>query len=87
MDEGSLRKAIDGLYAYDRGAVDSGIRDERLRGEVQEHVASLPPDERRRVLSRSLRDLHLTDEAIEQGYGWEDARSLADWFDDQFGVG
>lgn len=87
MDEDSLRDAIDGLSAYDGGAVSSGIHDEQLRTEVQRTVADMDPTERRKTLSRIMRDLFLTDEAIELGYGWEDARRLGDWFDDQFGVG
>lgn len=86
MTEEELRDAIDGLSAYDNGCVDSGIHDEALRARFHAHIGALAKDERRKVLSRVMRDLFLTDEAIARGYGWEDAGALAAWYDEQFGV-
>jgi len=80
-------KSISGLSAYDNGCIDSGIRDETLRARLKVYVHSLSTDERRLMLSRVLRELFLSDEALSQGYGWEDAQSLCRWFEDQFGVG
>lgn len=86
MSEDELFAAMDGLMAYDGGSTDSGIHDEILRQRVKNHLLGLSVDERRAVLSRFVRS-YLTDEMIAQGYGWEDARSAADWIDDQVGVG
>lgn len=85
MDYDDLLDAIDGLHAWDGGAVDSGIRDEALRQRVIDHVRALSADERRWLLSRAMRDLCLTDDRIDQGYGWEDALDLAHWMRDNFG--
>lgn len=81
---GWLWDAIDGLHAYDVGAVDSGIHDEALRQRVIEYVASLSTDDQRLTLSSVLRDLTLSKVALDQGYGWEDAGELARWFANGF---
>lgn len=83
MTEAELFEAMDGLMAYDHGATDSGIHDEQLRARVIAQVSALSPGERRVVLSRFVRS-YLTDEMIIQGYGWEDARSAANWIDEQW---
>lgn len=78
----SLQEALDGLHAYDSGCVDSGISDVALRLECAEYIDRLPTTERRLVLSRIVRDLYLTDEALDQGYGWEDAMEFGMWIDE-----
>lgn len=76
----NLKDAIDGLSAYDNG-LGSGVHDEDLRQRVRQHIVSLKSNERRIVLSKIVRDLCLSDEAIADGYGWEDALSLCQWLD------
>lgn len=83
MNYEELRDAVDGLYAYDSGAVDSGIRDESLRQRVKTQIQGLPRLEHRTTLARIVVDLHLSPEALAQGYGPEDAQALLNWFDDQ----
>lgn len=82
MDESEVRSAVDALSAYDLGAVQSGVRDEALRARVITHVRALSAEDRRALMARVLRDLCLTDVAIAQGYGAEDAASLIRWMDD-----
>jgi hypothetical protein len=82
MDYDELKDALDGLHAYDSGSVDSGIHDERLRSRVKEDVRSRSMEGRRVLVARIARDLYLTDEAISQGYGLEDAREFANWLDE-----
>lgn len=82
MDDKELRDALDGLFAYDTGSTDSGIRDEGLRqrcvAELQQRAA--PGETAARLfLSRMIRDMWLSDEALEQGYGIEDALEFTDW--------
>ncbi len=77
-------KAIVGLYAYDDGAVDSGIHDEKLRAKLKAHVRSLNDTETRLLLSKVLVEACLNEEALAQGYGWEDAKGLAEWFSNDF---
>lgn len=77
MTDEEYSAALDGLYAYDTGCVDSGIRDEVLRRKV---IAELKlEDSHNSRLSRIIRELCLTDEAIAQGYGIEDCVSFVDW--------
>lgn len=83
LEPEALKDALDGLFAYDGGCVSSGIRDEALRARCGEHLRSLPADERRLVLSRLTREMFLSEDALSQGYGAEDAGSFVRWLDDQ----
>ena len=78
-----LREAVNGIYAYDTGCVSSGIRDERLREAIKSEIGVLEGLEHRKLLARLVIDMHLSPEALEQGYGPEDAHALLCWFDDQ----
>lgn len=78
-----LRDAIDGIYAYDSGCVDSGIHDESLRQQVIEVIKKFDESSWRYTLSRIVIDLFLSPAAISQGYGPEDAKALLEWFEDQ----
>lgn len=82
MTEAELTDALNGLHAYDEGATDSGIYDERLRARCITYLKAKPlrpgqllPD----VTARIMRELYLTDEAIARGYGVEDAVGFARW--------
>lgn len=82
MTDEELRAALDGLFAYDSGCVDSGIHDEDLRerclAELRRQTGrhEVMP---RLLLSRMMRDMWLSEEALAQGYGIEDAMSFAEW--------
>lgn len=82
-----LRDALDGLYAYDQGAVDSGIHDEGLRERCIRELSDSPlgPGEilPRLLVSRLVRDMWLSEEALAQGYGLEDAVRFISWLDNQ----
>lgn len=81
-----LYDSMDGLFAYDTGCVDSGIRDEVLRQEVIKHLRNLDPVEFRVVLSNYVREYFISKEAIEQGYGIEDVKSFIEWLE-EMGIG
>lgn len=87
MNEKELREALDGLYAYDDGSVDSGIHDEALRQRCIEAIKAISVGESELVprlwLSRLIRDMWLSEEALEQGYGIEDALSFLRWLEDR----
>lgn len=87
MTDEELRDALDGLAAYDAGATDSGIRDEALRArciaELKERAAA---ESWRPFISRLVRDMWLSDEAIGQGYGLEDALEFTEWLEERMGV-
>jgi len=84
MTDQELMDALSGLFAYDSGATDSGIHDEELRARVIEEIRSdagqfsLFGDR----VSRLAREMFLTDEAIDEGYGLEDVQLFANWLDD-----
>lgn len=84
MTDEELRDVLDGLHAYDDGAADSGIRDEARRARC---IAVLKDRrtgaEGRQWLARLVRDMWLTDEAIEQGYGLEDALGFIERLEDR----
>ncbi len=70
-----------GIYAYDTGCVDSGVRDEVLRKRLADRIDAMPDDELRLRLSRWLRDEFLSDDRLADGYGWEDAMKFCQWID------
>lgn len=81
MTDDELRDALDGLYAYDGGA-GSGIRDESLRARCTEDLAvrrALGPDRWRQWLGALVRDMWLSDVALAQGYGLEEATGFIRW--------
>jgi hypothetical protein len=87
MTDQELRDALDGLYAYDTGSADSGILDETLRRRcVQELGTRMAHEASRLFLSRLIRDMWLTEEALAQGYGIEDAVSFTGWLEDRMDV-
>jgi hypothetical protein len=86
MTDEELRAALVGLHAYDEGARDSGIHDEDLRerckAELKARTASGEPGARL-FLSRLVRDMWLSEEALAQGYGIEDAEGFIRWLSDR----
>lgn len=87
MTDEELRDALDGLYAYDQGSRDSGIHDEALRERCIKELRDRPRGEfellPRLLVSRMVRDMWLSEEALQQGYGIEDAARFIAWLDDQ----
>lgn len=90
MTDEELKDALDGLYAYDEGAADSGIRDEGLRERCIAALRQRRDEEEAAAWSawtaRLVRDMFLTDERIAQGYGLTDAVLFIRWLEDRMGV-
>lgn len=90
MTEEELRDALDGLYAYDMGSHDSGIKDEALLQKCIAAIQNLPCDHGELVprlwLSRLVRDMWLSEESLAQGYGVEDAVSFLRWLCEKLGA-
>lgn len=82
MTYDELKAALDGLYAYDTGSIDSGIRDENLRARAIGQFHDLTGTEHRALLGRIVVDLFLSENALANGYGPEDAREFLEWCDD-----
>lgn len=86
MTDDELMDALSGLYAYDTGSIDSGIKDERLRARVIAEIRAMPMGEYQRFpgrLSRLAREMFLSDARIEQGHGLEDVQSFTTWLEEQ----
>ena len=81
MTDKELKEAADGLFAYDTGCTDSGIKDDHLK----QKVIQLFRDDEKKTGGRKkawiARELFLTDEAIDEGYGLQDAVEFAHWLD------
>lgn len=80
-----LCKAVDGLYAYDSGCIDSGIHDEELKARVRKHFEDLYFDDELMFEVEALKvavALNLTPEARQQGYTEEDAVLEIKWMRD-----
>ena len=87
MTEEELATALEGLFAYDDGSTQIGTHDPALKARCVTYLDSLPDDESRALLARIARELWLSDDAIEVGYGLEDAAEFARWiYDDNFGL-
>ena len=89
MTDAELRDALNGIYAYDTGSTDSGIHDEALRERCLEALREMPRRPgalaAQQFIARMVRDLYLSEEALAQGYGIEDADEFLHWLDDQLG--
>lgn len=81
MDKQKLFDSFDGLFAYDTGCVDFGIKDEILREEVKVHLDNLEDEDFRLILSEFIREYFLIDEKLKQGYGIEDVNAFIEWLD------
>ena len=82
MEESKLFEALDGLYAYDQGATDSGIHDEALKRQVFTFLHLMSYDQFRITLTKFIRDWFVCEEAVELGYGIEDVVDFTKWLGD-----
>jgi hypothetical protein len=85
LTENQLWEALDGLHAYDVGSTDSGIHDEALRAAVIAQMKGMDDTARRFFLARRIREHFLSERALEQGYGLEDAARFWIWLDETMG--
>ena len=81
MTDTELKSALSTLYAADKN---NGTADETLRATV---IAELGKDRSESELfsvrvTKIARDMFLSEEAIEQGYGLEDIRDFINWLDE-----
>lgn len=81
MTINDLLDEMEGFYAYDGGATDSGVKNDARRKEVAEKFDLLTDEDRRVGLSRWVAAAYLSDEGLSKGYGWEDALSFLRWID------
>jgi ribosomal protein S25 len=86
MDKNKLFDSLDGLFAYDSGCTDSGIKDEAHREEVKSYLNSLDDNEFRTILSEFVRERYLTDKALEQRYGIEDVANFIRWLSEHMQI-
>lgn len=70
MKDKQLFEALEGLYAYDTGCTDSGIKDERLRAEVKRE---LQKDDAMKRLTQFARNM------MQPPYTLEDCKAFIDW--------
>ena len=83
MNDEELKESLDGLYAYDRGLVPSGVHDDRLKTRVAAEVWADCP---RAALfgpriTRIAGEMFASSEAIQGGYGLEDLQRFVEWLD------
>lgn len=79
MSDDELGDALEGLYAYDQGATDSGIHDEALREKCKARLQTVEG----LWLARWARDHFLSERALDQGYRLEDVRGFIEWLSDR----
>jgi hypothetical protein len=82
MTDEELYQALDGLFAYDTGCVDSGIHDEVLRQLVKEELAKdLGPCQ---IVGPRLSAFAKT--LLDPPYGLEDVASFIKWLADYMDI-
>jgi hypothetical protein len=86
MDKKKLFDSLDGLFAYDNGCVDSGIKDELLREEVKTHLTGLSENDFRLIMTEFVNQYYTCSEAVEKGYGIEDVVGFLKWLDDYMDI-
>jgi hypothetical protein len=70
MTENELSDALDGFFAYDLGATDSGIRDAMLRRKVREYLASMDDVARKTTLTNIVKALEYEPEDLAEFMVW-----------------
>ena len=81
MTDEELFGYLDGMFAYDTGCVDSGIKDEIKRQEIIKLLRS-DYDLANKKLAKFVLTHFLSEEASQQGYGLEDVKSFITWLGD-----
>jgi hypothetical protein len=71
LTEDEIIDKIDGFYAYDNGATDSGIKDDSLKEKIRMYLNS--SDEATRILTKCVRHY------CEDPYTIEDVKLFMDW--------
>lgn len=82
MNETELRDALMSLYAYDQGAILSGIFDPNLKKRA-EHTLKALPDAGTNFLSRLVSVEFLSYEALAYGYSIEDVAAFINWLEEE----
>ena len=77
MKQEELFAALDGMFAYDEGCTDSGIKSETLKEEVKEYLRKNDDAERQLLIF-----IH-THYDPENGYTIEDVCAFIDWLRDE----
>lgn len=84
MTDEELCEALDGLFAYDTGSIDSGIHNEALRSQCQYALYDRRAAAGWRVwLATLVREMWLSDDALARGYSVEDAVEFVKWLEDR----
>ncbi|MNS95204.1 hypothetical protein D3C72_1294520 [compost metagenome] len=86
MNTKTLYDALDGMFAYDSGCVDSGINDRLLREAIKDYFFLLDSESSRLLLSRFIREYFLTEEKLAMQYGIEDVARFIGWLDDYMDI-
>lgn len=81
MTDEEFREGLDGLFAHDTGCVDSGIKDERLREQCRQVLVDHADDAA--WLTRLIREMWMSEDAVAAGYGIGDALSFVGWLSDR----
>lgn len=80
-DDAQRNDFIEGLFAYDVGCTDSGIRDERRKHELLEWVSVRDKDDLRKDMARLVREVCLSEARLAQGHGLADAAEFMRWLE------
>ncbi|PHD00647.1 hypothetical protein COF44_12145 [Bacillus toyonensis] len=86
MERSVLYDALIGIFSYDMGCVDSGIKNELLRSRTIMYLQSLEDNEFRVIMSTFVCEYFVSDAAIKKGYGIEDVSSFIHWLDKFMGI-
>lgn len=76
MKRENLFNALDGLFAYDNGATDSGIKDDALKKEVSDYLKNQCNG---RTTYPDILVAFVNKHYSKPPYGPEDARAFRDW--------
>ena len=81
MTDEELFDYLDGMFAYDTGCIDSGIKDEIKRQDIINMLRGNPTWAMDKLTIFVLTHF-LSDEARKQGYGLADVKSFFTWLSD-----
>ena len=82
MTKEELFDYIDGFCAWDGGARDSGIYHPEKKKEVLVQLSSMDEREFNKLMAEFIRTKFVSEEAVEQRYGYSDVVAFVEWFED-----
>lgn len=82
MTNTEIKNNLINFYSYDSCGYDFGIKDDELKEKTISALDEMEDGEVSKLIAELLNENFLSDEKIAEGYGWEDAKSFLNWYEE-----